>query len=99
DRGVIVEAQMPELLDEIVAEQPWSGDAARISAGLGQPGERPGDDGPRELARIADPELGVGERAGSARLGIGRRAVADVSGDRAAQILDRFVVDIRELVD
>ena len=63
DRGVIVAAEMLELLDQIVAEQPRPRDAARIGAGLGQPGEGAGRRGRGNLPRIVDPELGIGEGA------------------------------------
>ena len=99
DLDVIVANQVLDLVDEIFAEQVWARDAGGIGAGLAEARESARRRRAQRLAAIVDPELRISEAPLVPRLGIGPRPVADVLGQRLAEVGDGLVLDGGEVVD
>ena len=99
DLDVIILDQIAQLLGEIFAEQIGVGDAGRVAARLVEPAISARRKIGRAAPGIIDAQLGIGEAALGAGLGVRALAVLEIMGESGAQARDRFVVHLAEAVD
>jgi hypothetical protein len=98
DLHAVVVAQEAELLLKVGAEEARAGDGHRIGPRPRQPCIGARETRPRALRRVGDAQLGIGEGAVEARLGVGAVAGAQVGGERRAQPRGRGGVERLQLV-